>query len=292
MSNAFCDLWLARRPHPMLADSDTLLSYSRFTCFLAGLQESDVFGHQAFQHSEQLTSNKKPSARLFILTVSSDLSSAVYNLFSQRSQKQALVLLITAGFPTMAKMHLQPNADNYSHLSLQTIPFAAYLHLSRGKCCHQNCLSRRQNVLGDHSGIVKEISWEIRTVANWTFHQEDKWHSHFSSKTTEAPYVFTIKPTLQKDSTSLPKHLPLGGRWENKPPAASKNSRCFMSFGTTLQGHAGEWGIHNSHSAEQKAAWFPCCKHTPMQPGYLLWPTHQWSSWKVDAPFTHVWFRR
>lgn len=92
---------------------------------------------------------------LFILTVSSDLSSAVYNVSPQRSQKQDLVLLITAGFPTMAKKHLQLSVDNYIHLSLQTIPFAPYLHLSRGICYHKSCLSRRQNVLGDHSVIAK-----------------------------------------------------------------------------------------------------------------------------------------
>lgn len=54
---------------------------------------------------------------LFILRVS-DLSSAVYNLFQQRNKRQDLVLLITAGFPTMAKKHLELRADNYTHLSL------------------------------------------------------------------------------------------------------------------------------------------------------------------------------
>lgn len=54
----------------------------------------------------------------------------------------------------MAKEHLELRVDNYTHLSLLTIPFAPSLHLSRGKCCHKSCLFRRQNV-GDHSGILK-----------------------------------------------------------------------------------------------------------------------------------------
>lgn len=68
---------------------------------------------------------------LFILSVSSDLSSAVYNFFPQRSQKQDWVLLITMGFPSMAKTHPELSVDNCTHLSLQTIPFTPYLHLSR-----------------------------------------------------------------------------------------------------------------------------------------------------------------
>lgn len=74
---------------------------------------------------------------LFILSVSADLSSAVYNLFPQKSQEEDLVLLITAGFSTMAKKCLGLSVDNCTRLSLQTIPFAPCLHFSRGKSCQK-----------------------------------------------------------------------------------------------------------------------------------------------------------
>lgn len=112
---------------------------------------------------------------LFILSVSSDLSSAVYNLFPQKSQKQDLVLLIAAGFSMMAKKHPELSVDSYTHLFLQTIRFALYLHLSRGKCCHKS-LFRRQNVLGDHFETVRLISWDIRRVTNLTFHSKCETH--------------------------------------------------------------------------------------------------------------------
>lgn len=118
-----------------------------------------------FQHLEQFTYNKKPSAILFTLSVSSDLSSAVYNPSPQEDSSSHH----RGVFPQWPKKCLELGVDNCIHLLMQTVPFAPYLPLSRGKCCHKSCLSRRQNVLGDHSETVKWISWDIRTVTNLTF---------------------------------------------------------------------------------------------------------------------------